>query len=40
VVGGLLVPALPPADVADAGQRVQLTDAIAGGAGELQRRSA
>ena len=37
VVGGLLVPALHPVDVAEAGQRGQLGVAVAGGAGELQR---
>jgi hypothetical protein len=37
VVFGLLVPALQPMDVAEAGQRLQLGVALAGGAGKAQR---
>jgi hypothetical protein len=36
VVGGLLVPALPPADLGKADQRVQLTGAVGDGEGGVQ----
>jgi len=36
VVDGLLVSALQPVDVAEAEQRLQLADTVAGGLGNLQ----